>query len=211
MRIKEVDRLTSRGETERHRRIICGVKFNTCAGVYNPGAEVGLLIQQIKVLPKGCKVLDYGAGSGVLAIAAAKQGCEVVAVDKSEKAIKLAQKNARINKVGPLIDFRVGANLSIIKPGENFNLIIANMPYDSGYCRMPLGPAFYDRGFQMRRAVTLSPPLRQGGRVLTTYSDTAMRRNRFARVHMIRCRKNFVRVNGTRFFLATIRGCGDEL
>jgi ribosomal protein L11 methyltransferase len=51
-------------------------------------------------LPKGASVIDYGCGSGILAIAAAKLGAlSVVAVDIDEQAVLSTQNNAMNNSV----------------------------------------------------------------------------------------------------------------
>jgi ribosomal protein L11 methyltransferase len=51
-------------------------------------------------LPEGVNVIDYGCGSGILAIAAAKLGAKtVVAVDIDEQAVLSTQNNAENNKV----------------------------------------------------------------------------------------------------------------
>lgn len=47
----------------------------------------------------GMRVLDLGTGSGILAIAAAKLGAEVVGVDIDPAVIPLAVKNAHLNNV----------------------------------------------------------------------------------------------------------------
>lgn len=51
-------------------------------------------------LKTGCRVLDYGCGSGVLALAAAKLGAlEVIAVDLDSRALAACVDNARANQV----------------------------------------------------------------------------------------------------------------
>jgi len=53
-----------------------------------------------RCLPKGATVLDYGCGSGILAIAAAKLGSNTVdAVDIDEQAVQSSADNARANRV----------------------------------------------------------------------------------------------------------------
>ena len=47
----------------------------------------------------GENVIDAGTGSGVLAIYAAKQGCEVIGVDLMPRAINVAKENAKLNNV----------------------------------------------------------------------------------------------------------------
>lgn len=51
-------------------------------------------------LPRGSRVLDYGCGSGILAIAAARLGAaEVVGTDIDEKSLDVARDNSRMNAV----------------------------------------------------------------------------------------------------------------
>jgi ribosomal protein L11 methyltransferase len=69
--------------------------------------------------------LDVGTGSGILAIAACKLGARpVMAIDIDPVAVESARKNAKANKVGRGIDFRVGS------PGGRrlgFDIIAANL------------------------------------------------------------------------------------
>jgi len=54
---------------------------------------------------KGDKVLDYGTGSGVLSILAAKRGAShCVAVDIDEETLKAAEQNAILNNVQDILD-----------------------------------------------------------------------------------------------------------
>jgi ribosomal protein L11 methyltransferase len=51
-------------------------------------------------LPPGATVIDYGCGSGILAIAAAKLGAaRVVAIDIDSQAVESTRANAKINRV----------------------------------------------------------------------------------------------------------------
>lgn len=51
-------------------------------------------------LPSGASVLDYGCGSGILAIAAAMLGaCAVTGVDIDEQAVQSTRDNAQVNRV----------------------------------------------------------------------------------------------------------------
>jgi ribosomal protein L11 methyltransferase len=59
--------------------------------------------------PAGRLVLDYGCGSGILAIAAARLGAgEVTGVDIDEKAVETAADNAANNDVS--LRLQVSAN-----------------------------------------------------------------------------------------------------
>jgi methylase of polypeptide subunit release factors len=50
--------------------------------------------------------LDFGTGSGILAISAALSGARVEAVEIKEPALENARENAALNLVESLIDFR---------------------------------------------------------------------------------------------------------
>jgi ribosomal protein L11 methylase PrmA len=74
----------------------------------------------------GQRVLEIGTGNGLLAIAAAKRGAQVTAIDNDPGTIEWAASNAQINGVADRITFRHQAlgDLS----SEPVDLIIANMP-----------------------------------------------------------------------------------
>lgn len=73
-------------------------------------------------LPPGATVLDYGCGSGVLAIAAKKLGAaRVVGVDIDPAAVRSARDNARANGV------EVEAVEPDRAPAERFDVVIANI------------------------------------------------------------------------------------
>lgn len=72
----------------------------------------------------GRRVLDYGCGSGILAVAAALLGAEwVVAVDIDEQARRATQDNAYRNHVGDRIATPVITDLKT----ENFDIVLANI------------------------------------------------------------------------------------
>ena len=59
----------------------------------------------LKTVSKGDKVLDYGTGSGILSIAAAKLGAShCIAVDIDEDTLIAAEINGRINGVSDVMD-----------------------------------------------------------------------------------------------------------
>lgn len=72
----------------------------------------------------GKKVLDFGAGSGILAVAAAKLGAEVDAVEIDEMALNAAKECAEINGVADKIRFYKSL------PADDtttYNFIVANI------------------------------------------------------------------------------------
>jgi ribosomal protein L11 methyltransferase len=79
----------------------------------------------------GCRVLDLGTGSGILAIAAAKFGADrVLAVDPDPDAIDNAVENVRINGVEARVTVKPGT-LETLTTGEGpddpNDLILANL------------------------------------------------------------------------------------
>ena len=61
---------------------------------------------------RGRRLLDAGCGTGALAVAAARRGAEVVAVDLSPTLVGLAQERAPRDLGAGSVDFRVGDMLS---------------------------------------------------------------------------------------------------
>jgi ribosomal protein L11 methyltransferase len=71
-------------------------------------------------------VLDVGAGSGVLAIAAAKLGAEALAIEIDHRAAAIAEINARQNKVAQRMQVIAGDGARYIA-GKQFDLVFANI------------------------------------------------------------------------------------
>lgn len=72
------------------------------------------------------RVLDVGAGSGVLAIAAAKHGAETLAIEIDHRAAAIAEINARQNKVAQRMQVIAGDGARYIA-GKQFDLVFANI------------------------------------------------------------------------------------
>lgn len=70
-------------------------------------------------------VLDFGSGSGILAIAAALSGAQAEAVEIDEQALENAGENAALNNVAKLIDFRT----HLSEPERPFDIVMANILY----------------------------------------------------------------------------------
>lgn len=92
--------------------------------VLNPGMAFGtglhestrLCLQALPALVRpGVRVVDVGTGSGILAIAAAKLGARVVAVDCDRLACQIAQENVRANRVRRRVSVRCGDLLGPVR------------------------------------------------------------------------------------------------
>lgn len=70
-------------------------------------------------------VLDYGCGSGILALAAAKLGAsKTVAVDIDPQAITATEENARQNRVNPILQ---AGQPDILPEEADYDVILANI------------------------------------------------------------------------------------
>lgn len=73
-------------------------------------------------LPKEASVLDYGCGSGILAIAACRLGAgDTWAIDIDEQAVESTQYNATVNQV------TLNAGLPDALPDGQFDVVVANI------------------------------------------------------------------------------------
>jgi ribosomal protein L11 methyltransferase len=68
-------------------------------------------------------VLDFGAGTGVLAIAAALHGARVEAVEIDARALAAAAENVRLNRVPELVELR----RHLAEPPRQHDLVGANI------------------------------------------------------------------------------------
>jgi release factor glutamine methyltransferase len=109
-----------------------GLSFKVGPGILIPRPEtetlVEIILEQLKNKP-GLKILDLGTGSGCIVIALAKKlgpANSYFASDISSKALAVAVQNADFHKVK--IKFKQG-NLMAAWPKENFDVIVANLPY----------------------------------------------------------------------------------
>ena len=117
---------------------ILGYKFfwkykfyiNKSALIPRPESEhlVDETLQNIPIA-KSMKILDIGTGSGCLVISILKERykCTAVAIDISNKALKVAKINAKLHHLENKIKF---FNIDIDKFNSNkYDLIISNPPY----------------------------------------------------------------------------------
>lgn len=104
-----------------------GRQFIVTPDVLIPRPETEALIEVAKGF-KPAKILDVGTGSGCIAITLAKElpNAQITGVDISEKALKIAHKNAQ--NLQAKVEFCQSDLLNNLNNAK-FNLIIANLPY----------------------------------------------------------------------------------
>ncbi|MER6025932.1 HemK2/MTQ2 family protein methyltransferase [Streptomyces sp. NPDC001851] len=147
-------------------------------GVYAPQDDTELLAEALREeapMP-GARVLDVGTGSGALALAAARQGAEVTAVDVSRLAVWTARMNAWLSRLP--VRIRHG-NLFAPVRGRTYDLILANPPYvpapEAGrgpHGRSRAWDAGQDGRLLLDRICRDAPALlRPGGVLLTVHSS----------------------------------------
>ncbi len=105
-----------------------GITLELDAEVYRPAEDSLLLLSAIESLSdlSGLRCLDVGTGTGILAIKMALLGCDTVASDISDRAVRLALRNAHTNGVEIHV---VQGNLSHHFREHSFDLVVFNPPY----------------------------------------------------------------------------------
>ncbi|TSC86883.1 MAG: release factor glutamine methyltransferase [Microgenomates group bacterium Gr01-1014_7] len=107
------------------------LKFKVTPDVLIPRPETEFLVDQVLQFAKNqaFTALDIGTGSGNIAISIAKNNkkIKVFATEISEKALEVARKNAKLNKVEKRIFFIQSDLLSNVKNVPD--VIVTNLPY----------------------------------------------------------------------------------
>ena len=122
------------------RREFYSLSFLVTPDVLIPRPETELLVVELLDLLKprqggkeAADVVDVGAGSGVIAVCAAKHAphCRVLAVDSSPAALAVARENARRHGVADRIEFAEGDLLTAVPDDRRFDFVVSNPPYVS--------------------------------------------------------------------------------
>ena len=104
--------------------------FSVTRDTLIPRPETEHLVERALALPvpEIARVLDYGTGSGVIAVVLAKErpGWTVSAIDCSSGALSVARENAAHQQVG--ITFLQACDLACVA-GQSFDMIVSNPPY----------------------------------------------------------------------------------
>ncbi len=114
----------------------CGFEIAVNRHVLIPRPETELLAEAgwnfLSTLdPRPSTALDFGTGSGCLAIAIALKapGAHIHAVDISDDALALARQNAASYQLADRLRFFQGDGFAALPPEIKFDLIVGNPPY----------------------------------------------------------------------------------
>lgn len=130
-----------RGQREPLQHIVgstsfCGLEIAVNGNVLVPRPETELLAEAgwqflATINSQPPTALDFGTGSGCIAIALAVKCCtaKIVALDNSAEALAVARQNAIGNDVAERIQFLAGDGFAVLPTGSCFDLIISNPPY----------------------------------------------------------------------------------
>lgn len=169
----------------------CGLEMAVNRDVLVPRPETEILAERAWQFlstprPQPSTVLDFGTGSGCLAIAIAVHAptAEVHALDVSPAAIRVAGDNAARHGIAQRIHFHEGDGFAALPPELRFDLIVANPPYISSAEIDTLEPEVRDHDPRLaldggpdglachrRIAADATARLKPGGRLMLEFGD----------------------------------------
>jgi release factor glutamine methyltransferase len=117
-----------------------GIRLVIPPAVFHPGFffSTRLLLRYIATLQlKNRSFLELGAGSGLIALYAAREGAQVTASDINSVAVHALEMNSHSNRIPITV---ISSDLFTNIPQQAFDLIAINPPY---YKKQPKTPAEY--------------------------------------------------------------------
>jgi len=169
----------------------CGFEIKVNRHVLVPRPETEMLAERAwqflaALNPPPGAALDFGTGSGCLAIALAAQcpRAEVHAADISVEALRVARENAALNNLSDKIQFHSGDGFAALPRVLPFDLIVSNPPYVPSAEIEALAPEVRDHDprlaldggadgldFYRRLAAEAANHLRPAGRIMLESGD----------------------------------------
>lgn len=116
-----------------HRQEFMKMNFYVDSDVLIPRPDTEVLVEEVIKIAKKINaknILDLCTGSGAIAVSLAKyiEDSKITAVDISDKALRIAKKNAKDNEVENQITF-IQSDLFKNMKKEKFDIIVSNPPY----------------------------------------------------------------------------------
>jgi release factor glutamine methyltransferase len=168
----------------------CGFEIAVDRRALVPRPETEMLTELgwtfLSALSPGQTALDFGTGTGCIAIALAAKCPEarITAIDASADALALAGENARVNNVAGRMEFFHGNGFAAVPGGARFDLIVSNPPYISTAEIQTLEPEVRDfdprpaldggadgLDFYRMLSAQAGPILKSGGKVMLEFGD----------------------------------------
>lgn len=167
----------------------CGFEIAVNRHVLIPRPETELLAEQGWLFLSARSepaVLDFGTGSGCLAIALAAKcpAARIWALDASAEALAVAHANAESNKVAERIRFFQGDGFAALTEPQHFDLMVSNPPYIPTAEMATLQPEVRDYdprlaldggadglAFYRRLAGEAAKLLKPGGKLMAEFGD----------------------------------------
>jgi release factor glutamine methyltransferase len=193
------DLIKRRGQREPLQHIVgstsfCGLEIAVNRHVLIPRPETELLAERAWTYlnqrpassPQPATALDFGTGSGCLAIALAHHcpAAQLHAIDLSPDALTLAHENAARLRVADRIQFHQGDGFAALPAAARFDLILSNPPYIPTADIATLQPEVRDfdphtaldggpdgLDYYRRLAVQAAPFLHPAGRLMLELGD----------------------------------------
>jgi release factor glutamine methyltransferase len=140
------------------------MKFRVDENVLIPRPETEHLViealdvaKEMEITDRPIRIADIGTGSGVIAVTLAKHlpKSEVVAIDKSQAALNIAQWNADQHDVADRISLLESDLFDVVDPEQTFDLICSNPPYVTETEYDQLSPSVRD--FEPKLALVSGP------------------------------------------------------
>lgn len=116
-----------------HQQEFMRMNFYVDSDILIPRPDTEVLVEEVIAIAKKInakKILDLCTGSGAIAVSLAKyiENSQITAIDISEKALKVAELNAKNNGVENRIAF-LKSNMFNGLPKEKYDIIVSNPPY----------------------------------------------------------------------------------
>jgi len=192
------DLVKRRGQREPLQHIVgstsfCGCEITVSRHALIPRPETEQLAELgwkfLLVVPPGAggpSALDFGTGTGCIAIALAAKcpHARITSLDVSAEALVLAKQNAERNQVADRIVFLHGDGFAALCAGNQFDLLVSNPPYIASSEIETLEPEVRDcdpRGaldggadgldFYRRLAGESKPFLKPTGKIMLEFGD----------------------------------------